>query len=210
MTNFQITCNYELNPLLREFLGARLSVISGKDCTLGIGNQLTCSGFGELRFSAYFEREEIFLAVLFASMGHESYAGDLYGFELTNFEKGNRKKFLNQEPHPARILSEFGTINKIVSLGEVRNEIVTVKGKEEEIACFFPPNKTLPDTITINKKTLEVIGFLFDTGKWLYLYSNGEGHYSIDLEKTTPPEELCQDQGYLAMEKELHVLNVFV
>jgi len=84
-----------------------------------------------------------------------------------------------------------------------------VEGHKDEIACFFPSNTALPDTITIHKKTLEVIGFLFDTGKWLYLFSEGEGHFRIEFEIEISPEELCSRWDYLAMEKQLLVLEVF-
>jgi hypothetical protein len=208
MNDFSITCDYELNPVLREFLGAQLSAISSKDCTIGIGKQLTCSVYGELRLSAHDRYGETFFAILFASKGHESYAGNLYGIEVVGFAKGDRKEIFKQEILPARILNEFGSIKKIIGLGETRNDVVYVKGKEE-IEVFFPANSVLPDTITIKKKTLEVIGFGLDTGKWLYIYSDGEGHFRIGLNEDTLPESLCQDPDYLVMGKNLQILAVF-
>jgi hypothetical protein len=209
MADLKIECNYELNPLLREILGARLDTISGNQCIFGLLKPPTLSCFGEIQFATYNEKSEAFTTVQLLSKGHESFAGNLYGIELGNFLSGDRKKFIGQPTYTATVMGEFGVIIKIVGLGEVRDEVIFTEGTEEQIVDFFPANSILPAMISINKKTLEVIGFLFDSGKWLYLFADGEGHFRIEFEMAISPEELCVRWDYIAMEKNLTILEVF-
>lgn len=211
MLDFKIAANYELAPVFREILGASLGSIALENCVLSFGNILECSGFGEVRLLASdMDNKLVFYAVL-SSKGHESFAGNLYGLEVVKFIKeGFDRTSTRRENFPATIRRAFGKIIKIVGLGELREEIVVVKEQdEEEIASFFPPNAVLPDTITINKKTLEVIGFLFDTGKWLYIFSEGEGNFRMELDMDITAEELCVRWDYVAMEKSMQILSVF-
>ncbi len=209
MLDFPIVCNYELNPLLREVIGANLSLISGEQCILSLGEILTCSATGVLRLKGHFGSAESLFSASFISKGKESFAGNLFGFEVVEFVRGNQVDRLSELP--LAILSDFGRIIQIVGLGETRNEVVTVAEHDvEDIACFFPANTVLPDTITISKKTLEIMGFLFETGNWLYLYSGGDHHFSMDFNMEITPGELCDLRNKEGMEeKHLQILTIF-
>ncbi len=211
MLDFKIAANHELAPVFREMLGANLGSIALENCVLNFGNTLTCSGFGAFSLLAADMDKKLVFYVLLSSKGQESFAGNLYGLEVVKFIKeGFDRPSTRRENFPATIRRDFGKIIKIVGLGELREEVVVVKEQDEdEIAHFFPANTVLPDTITINKKTLEVIGFLFDTGKWLYIFSEGEGSFRMELEMEITPEELCVRWDYVAMEKPMQILRVF-
>ncbi|MCC7244504.1 MAG: hypothetical protein IT269_02400, partial [Saprospiraceae bacterium] len=94
-------------------------------------------------------------------------------------------------------------------LGETQNERIVVQESETDFSVFFPANTELPDIIEINKKTLEVIGLGMDSGKWIYIFSQGEGGFSVELEVDIDPESLCSRWDYEAMEKHLRVLAIF-
>lgn len=106
-------------------------------------------------------------------------------------------------------IAVYGPVKKIIGLGEVMDEVLVVDGSESELAYFFPQGALLPDAITIKKKTLEVIAFGLASGKWLYLFSGGEGSFSLRINELMTPEELCKHQNYIVMEKNLQVLQVF-
>jgi hypothetical protein len=205
MTDFRIECHYELPSLFQGLLGAENLSISTNDgyMSLHFGDDISSFWGPKLnltpKFNFYANKKST--SIELTSRGHESFAGDLYGITA---------KSLETEPTNLHcIVSISGPINKIVGLGEVRNEDVITAGKEEEISCFFPAGIVLPDIIAIRKKTLEVIGFLFDSGKWLYLFADGEGHFRIEFEQDLTPEMLCNRWDYQAMEKKIEVLTVF-
>ncbi|MEQ1745652.1 MAG: hypothetical protein ABMA02_09510 [Saprospiraceae bacterium] len=74
---------------------------------------------------------------------------------------------------------------------------------------FFPEGAVLPDIISIDKRTLEIVGFLFDTGKWLYIFPQDEGHFYMELDSDTAPEEIITRREFVEMEKPMQILQVF-
>ncbi len=151
---------------------------------------------------------------LFVSKGDESYAGNLYGIEIT---KQGKPKYDLRKPETNPFYNfdlsvsgkNFGKVVKIVGIGEVRKEDVVTAGQEEEIECFFPKGTVLPDVISIDKHTLEVIGFLFESGKWLYIFPDRERNFYIEFDMDIPPDELIFRWDFEAMEKQLQILQVF-
>ena len=207
LIDMKIECNYELPTLLRAFLGAEYLHLIAVNTFLHFGKSISARIDSSLRLNPqyyYFEnRDKVTLEL--HSKGGESLAGNLFGIIANNLNSVDVEKTSSSSSR----IAVWGPINKIVGLGEVRDEVIVVNGQEDELKWFFPANAVLPDTITIKKKTLEVIGFGLDTGKWLYLYSDGEGSFGIGLNEELSPEELCQRHDYLAMEKNLQVLEVF-
>ncbi|MEQ1746727.1 MAG: hypothetical protein ABMA02_14945 [Saprospiraceae bacterium] len=54
-----------------------------------------------------------------------------------------------------------------------------------------------------------IVGFLFDTGKWLYIFPQGEGHFYMELDSDTAPEETITRWDFVEMEKPMQILQVF-
>ena len=207
LTDMKIECNYQLPILLRGVLGAEYIHLIALNTSLHFGKSISASIYSSIRLRPqyyYFEKRDKIIVELH-SKGDESLAGDLFGIVANSLDPVVAEK----TDKPSSSIAVYGPVNKIVGLGEVRDEVIVVKGQEDELECFFPANTVLPDTITIKKKTLEVIGFGLDTGKWLYLYSDGEGYFGIGLNEEFSPEELCQSEDYIAMEKNLQILEVF-
>ena len=205
---FQISCDYILPDLTKVCIGQKLQTILSKKGTFSIATQLGFSIMGEMLFVLFDEKTRTHLTLLFEPKGHESYAGNLFGLAISTFPEDGRR--YDQHGFNFRIISDFGIIKKVVGLGEVCKEDVFTSGREDEVEPFFPQGTTLPDVISIDKKTLEVIGFLFDTGKWLYLFSGGEGYFRIEFESNTTPEELISNWETIDDEpKPLQILQVF-
>jgi hypothetical protein len=211
MVDFKIECKYELNPLLRDILGARLLAIFCQKGSFGISTPMTLSSVSSIIVSAFEEKSAFRHDIQFDSKGYDSYAGNLYGIEISKLkvEYNSREPVFEQLGYHFSIHSNFGLISKVVGLGEIREETVFVEGKEDEVIDFFPPSSSMPTTITINKKTLEVIGLHSDNGKWLYFFADREGYFRTEFETEMPPEEMCRRWDFVAMEKNLQILEVF-
>jgi len=208
-SNMKIDWQHELPTQLRALLGAEYILVYLKYASLHFGENISC---GYIPFPVrikpqyhYFDHRESDVIEL-KSKWQESIAGDLYGIVATLLDPKDEAQTYTEY---SSNIAVYGPVNKIVGLGENRDEVVVVRGQEDELRCFFPKNAVLPDTITIKKKTLEVIGFGLASGKWLYLFSAGEGGTTLRLHETLSPEEMCQHQDYIAMEKQLQILEVF-
>ena len=166
----------------------------------------------DLLIVCFDEKNRKFYDFQLNSKGYDSYAGNLYGVEFSKkiIERDTRTPVLANLGYHVSVSGKFaGRIIKIVGIGEVRKEDVVTAGNEEEIGWFFPKETVLPDVISIDKRTLEVIGFQFDTGKWLYIFPDREGSFRIELDMETPPNELILRWDFEAMEKQLQILQVF-
>lgn len=205
---FQISCDFTLPEIIKSCIGQRLQTILSKKGTFCMAAQPNFSIIGEMLLVLFDEKTRAHLTLLFKSKGHESYAGNLFGAEISIFPEDGRR--YDQHGFNFRIINDFGIITKVVGLGEVRKEDLDIEGREEEIEPFFSQGTALPSIISIDKKTLEVIGFLFNTGKWLYFFSEGEGYLRIEFESDTTPEELISNWETLDDEpKPLQILQVF-
>jgi len=207
-TSMIIKCDYQLPTQLRALLGAEYIHVLAQSLNLHLGESISASTLFPLRLKPqyhYFDQREDILIELHAR-GEDTFAGDLYGadaiFPTSDTVKQTDKLYLSR-------VSVFGPLTKIVGLGQVRDEVVSVEGREEEIKWFLPPNASLPDSIVIKIQTLEVMGFEMQSGKWLYIFPRGEGHFSLAFNEAMSPEELCRHPDYLAMEKRLQILDVF-
>ena len=207
MTTLNISCNYELSEHLKNVIGYRLQRFVAPKGSVCITGLLTFSNIGDLILIFYEENQRSHIALQLSSRGHESYAGNLYGVEITIPESAGKR--YDEMGFPLQIIGDFGKIVKVVGLGETRREDVPTAGDEEDISSFFPKDYLLPDVISIDKKTLEVIGFLSDNGNWLYIFADGEGYFRVEFNTGLSPEELTVRWDYLAMEKQLRVLQVF-
>jgi hypothetical protein len=217
MSTLSIKCDYEIPLALQEAIGLELHFISVVNGSVFLGDPISlrcCSG---ALFS--FKYENSWMpdppSFLFVSKGHESYAGNLYGIEIT---KQGKPKYDLRKPETNPFYNfdlsvsgkNFGKVVKIVGIGEVRKEDVVTVGQEEEIECFFPKGTVLPDVISIDKRTLEIIGFQFDTGKWLYIFPDDEGHFRFEIDSDISPEERISNWETLDDEpKPLQILQVF-
>ena len=217
MATFKIECNYELPAFVQEAIGLNLDLVIalGGSVFLGATVEISCISDVILKFSD--ERSWMIPAPIFHlfSKGHESYAGNLYGVEIVSKDRP-KYDVRNPDSYPFRNYylhfssRHFGKVVKIVGIGEVRKEDVVTAGQEEEIECFFPQGSVLPDVISIDKRTLEVIGFQFDTGKWLYIFPDGQGHFRFEIDSDTPPEERISNWETIDDEpKPLQILQVF-
>jgi hypothetical protein len=65
----------------------------------------------------------------------------------------------------------------------------------------------LPDVIHINKKTLDIIGFHFENGKWVYIFAEGEGHFRVLLDHSETPEEMIVSDEFIAAGLNLNILD---
>jgi hypothetical protein len=204
---FQISCDFTLPEITKSCIGQRLQTILSKKGTFSMAIQPNFSIIGEMLLVFFNEKTRTHLTMLVTSRGHESYAGNLFGSEISIFPEDGLR--YDQHGFNFRIINDFGIIIKVVGLGETCTEDVITEGREEEIEPFFPEGTTLPDVISIDKKTLEVIGFLFNTGKWLYLFSEGEGYFRIEFESNTTPEEMITRWDFVEMEKSMQILQVF-
>jgi hypothetical protein len=217
MTTFKIECNYELPAFVQEAIGLRLDTILAQNGSVFLGNPISLSCLSNVILKFTNDRSWMIPAPLFQlfSRGHESYAGNLFGAEIARNDR-HEYDVRNPEsnPHQGYALhfssKNFGKVVKIVGIGEVRKEDVVTAGQEEDVECFFPKGSVLPDIISIDKRTLEAIGFLFDTGKWLYIFPNGEGDLGFDVDVDISPEELISNWETLDDEpKPLLILQVF-
>ncbi len=204
-----IECNYELPTLLRDFLGAEYIHISAQYTNIHFGETISANVLFPIRLRPqyfYFENRDPIIIEL-SSKGEESLAGDLYGITANAIE---RKDAEQTSKLYTSNLAFYGAVTKIVGLGEIKNEEFTVAGREEEVKYFFPQHVVFPDKIFIKKKTLEVIGFGLSSGKWLYLFSNGEGSFNISMNEILSPEELINQWETIDdIPKPLQVLQVF-
>ena len=207
MTDFRIECMYELPIQLRALLGSEyLIIINIHHLSFHFGKEISARIFPSINIRPQYhshenDREKV--GIQLYSKGEESLAGNLYGIvaeALPVLDAGD-----GSQP----TIAIYGPVKKIVGMGEIRHEVINVADYEDDLSCFFPPDSSLPDIITINKKTLEVIGFALGEEKWLYLFSDEESHFRLELESTTIPEELCKRWDYIAMEKQLQILEVF-
>lgn len=204
----KIEWNYELPTLLRALLGAEYIHVFGQFTTLHFGHYISAYLLSPIRIKSQYyhfdDRENTVLEI--RSKGKESIVGDLYGMVAEAMDP----KYAEQTNSPYQSnIAVYGPINKIVGLGEVSNEMFEIKGSEEQFKYFFPQETILPNSIDINKRTLEAIGFGLSSGKWLYLFSSGEGSFSLRINECMSPEELCKHQDYIAMDKNLQILKVF-
>jgi len=205
---FQISCDFTLPEIIKSCIGQRLQTILSKKGTFSMAVQPNFSIIGEMLLVLFDEKTQAHLTLLFKPKGHESYAGNLFGAEISIFPEDGRR--YDQHGFNFRIINDFGIITKVVGIGEVRKEDVVTAGQEEEIECFFPKGSVLPDVISIDKRTLEVIGFLFDTSKWMYVFPDGEGYFRIEFDSDTTPEELISNWETIDDEpKPLQILQVF-
>jgi hypothetical protein len=217
MTTFKIECQYELQNILQEAIGLNLDTILSKSGVVFLGNPISLTCLSDVVFCLQYDHRRLTPPPYFQffSKGHESYAGNLYGVETTRWDRPDYSiRNLDNNPFKGYALHfssrNFGKVVKIVGIGEVRKEEVATAGKEEEIECFFPKGTVLPDVISIDKRTLEAIGFLFDTGKWLYIFPGGQGHFGFDVDVDTTPEELISSWETIDDEpKPLQILQVF-
>ncbi|MEQ1744567.1 MAG: hypothetical protein ABMA02_04020 [Saprospiraceae bacterium] len=217
MTTLSIKCHYEIPLALQEVVGVELSAIRVVNGSVFLGDPICLRCVSNVILS--FKNEKSGMGsppnFQFISKGHESYAGNLYGIDITKFGKPKydlRNPATNPLYHFDLNVSSkyFSKIVKIVGIGEVRKEDVSTAGQEEEIECFFPEGAVLPDIISIDKRTLEVVGFLFDTGKWLYIFPQDEGHFYMELDSDTTPEELINNWETIDdVPKPLQILQVF-
>ncbi len=216
MTTFKIECHFELPAFVQEIIGLTMDTILADSGTVFLGDPISLNCWSDIILS--FNNDHWMIPapwLQFASKGNESYAGNLYGVEITKKDRPDYS-IRNSEENPQKgyymhfSSKNFGKVVKIVGIGEVRKEDVVTAGQEEEIECFFPKGTVLPDVISIDKRTLEAIGFLFDTGKWLYIFPGGQGHFRFDVDVDISPEELISNWETLDDEpKPLLILQVF-
>ena len=217
MTTFKIECHFELPAFVQEAIGLNFNLVIARNGSAFLGDKVEISCISDIILIFTNERGWMIPAPLFQlfSRGHESYAGNLFGAEIARNDRPEydvRKP--ESDPHQDYVLhfssKNFGKVVKIVGIGEVRKEDVVTAGQEEEIKWFFPKGTVLPDIISIDKRTLEAIGFLFDTGKWLYIFPGGQGHFRFDVDVDISPEELISNWETLDDEpKPLQILQVF-
>jgi hypothetical protein len=211
MPVFRIECHYTLPTLLREFLGARLAAIFFQKGSLALLKPVTLASTSSVIMSFFEDKNRARRELQFDSKGHDSYAGRLYGIEVSELKikHTSTTPVFEQLGYNFSISDDFGAISKIVGIGEIRKEVVLVEERKDEVKEFFPRGSTLPEAITIDKETLEIVGFLFETGKWLYFFADGEGHFRLEFDIDLPPIELTRRWDFAAMEKHMQVLQVF-
>lgn len=203
-----IECNYELPTLLRDLLGAEYISLHTRETSFHFAKDTTAMVLFPMRLvpQYYYWEKKAPIIIELQSKGQESFAGNLYGITAGIMELENARQTDNI--YSTR-LAFFGPVTQIVGLGEIRNEDLATEGKEEDIAFFLPAGTIVPDTLSIRKKTLEVIGFGLASGKWLYIHGAGEGSFTLSINETRSPEELCLDEGYTLNEKKMQVLEIF-
>jgi hypothetical protein len=200
-------CN--LSPLFRDVIGSRGFAFVVQDGFLGLGQLTLYSHFCPLLLTFKYSYPQKPLRMEIHSKGTQNVAGNLYGIEanLLNVELSTREPTLRNLGYHFNVEGDYGAVHRIVAMGEVRVETIETGPRSEEIACFFPPNSVLPDVIHINKKTLDIIGFHFENGKWVYIFAEGEGHFRVLLDHSETPEEMIVSDEFIAAGLNLNILD---
>jgi hypothetical protein len=209
MSQLLIDFQCNINPLFRDALGTKGFTVFVPDGYLGLGQPLTLySHFCPLLLRFKRPHPEKPLRLEIHSKGTQNVAGNLYGIEANllgvEVSSGDTLKSLG---YHLCIQGDYGAVQRIVAMGEVRVETIETTERREEVACFFPPNAVLPDIIHINKKTLDIIGFYFENGKWVYIFAEGEGHFRVLFDHPETPEELIVSEEFIAAELNISILE---
>jgi hypothetical protein len=209
MSELHIDFECNINPLFRDALGTKGFTVFVPDGFLGLSQPLELySHFCPLLLIFKRPRPEKPMRLEIHSKGTQNVAGNLYGIEanLLNVEVSSRDTLKKLGYHFC-IQGDHGAVQRIVGMGEVRVETIETASRREEIACFFPPNAELPDVIHINKKTLDIIGFHFENGKWVYIFAEGEGHFRVLFDHPETPEEMIVSDEFIAAGLNLSILD---
>jgi hypothetical protein len=217
MSDFSIKCNYELPALLQQFLGAEILTAYCRMYNIFLGIPGNLSIYGDIQFKAIFGAHTSYKPVEYTlrSVSKESPVGELYGVTFTDDVL---------KTNDLSMISTSGTLEKIVGIGEIQHETIKVCNfnttdvylhddlstfREHTEFEYWFPDAPSSYQIDINKKTLDVIGLGFDTGKWVYIFPERNGEFRIEFNSETTPELLCSRWDYVAMEKKLQILQVF-
>jgi hypothetical protein len=171
---------------LKNLLGQDLISFSSKNASFSLSNHFSVYGNIFLYSYRYEGRDPV--EVIYTHVALDAYLLDptieeSCSIRITEYavgkihEVGKYKKI-----EPVALIHEFGTIIRIVCLGEVKADF----------------------------QTLQVIGFLTKNANWQYLFFSGENDFRIELVSDMEPAQLCKRWDFVAMEKETQVLADWV
>lgn len=206
---FQITFNYQLDPELKKLLGTKMFIISSPSGIYSITNPITFSCQYSLQLVAYSEYpNNVYSVVVFGANWEEIIGGDLYALEVKELLHLDRLGY-QEEEMAATILGEFGIIIKIAGLGIVQTELRDFDNDLDDDSADQELDNGPIVTIPVDIRTLDAIAILFDNGKWLYIFADGDDKFRLELDVSLAPEDLWTRDDFMAAGKKIQVLDSF-
>jgi hypothetical protein len=139
--------------------------------------------------------------------GKETIAGNLCGFHFQETQWDKQKTIQSKGYSSSFLLNDLcSQIMKIIAIGE--KEKYTIENASN-FNLWFGPDKE-PTSIKVDKRTLNILGFLLSDNNWVYIVSNGKNDYYIQFECGDEPMKFVENFGYREMGMNLKILNEIV
>ncbi|MCY7330250.1 MAG: hypothetical protein LH618_16990 [Saprospiraceae bacterium] len=184
----EIKCSYTLQPFTKDLIGSKLSSIAFKKGTVFFEDDIfTFSGIFDFLISFHDGNLPKPITYQVSPKGMESLGGDIFGFELTEYLDGRYDLGGFNVSHMFNDLQN--EVKAITGYGEIETKLIDDK---DLLTLWYERSDYIPDSLTVNKSTLDLIAIEFMQGKTMFIRAGGEGYYVVFFDTRYTPDEFIE------------------